>query len=70
MSDSSRIAEIENLVDDLIEIYQAQAADLREFAQATAANEGTVHLERNLRRREAQRAELYSRFEHSAFPKT
>jgi hypothetical protein len=67
MSDASRTPDIENLVDELIELYLAQAADLREYAQATAAGEGTVHLERTLRHREAQQADLYRQFEQAAF---
>jgi hypothetical protein len=68
MSPSSRISRIEDLANDLIELYLAQAADLREYAQTAAAGEGTVHLERTLRRREVQRADLYRQFEQAAFP--
>jgi len=68
MSPSSRISRIEELADDLIELYLAQAADLREYAKTAAAGEGTVHLERTLRRREVQRADLYRQFEQAAFP--
>jgi hypothetical protein len=67
MSHDSRTAQIEELVEGLIVLYQAQVADLREYAQAAAAGEGTIHLERNLRHREVQRAELYSQFEQAAF---
>lgn len=67
MSEATRAAEIENMVDELIALYLAQAADLREFAKAAAAGEGTVHLERTLRHREALRADLYRRFEQAAF---
>jgi len=68
MSHASRTPNIENLVDQLIELYLAQAADLREYAQATATREGTVHLERTLRHREVLRADLYRQFEQAAFP--
>ena len=44
MSHASRTANIEELVDELIALYLAQAADLREYAQAAVAGEGTVHL--------------------------
>jgi hypothetical protein len=67
MNLASRTAQIENLVDELSDLYSAQAADLREYAQATVAGEGTVHLERALRRREVQRADLYHQFEQVAF---
>lgn len=67
MSYDPRTIEIQNQVDELIEIYLAQAADLREFAQAKAAEEGTINLERTLRRRETRRAELYQKFENTAF---
>jgi len=67
MSYDSRTTEIQNLVDELIELYLAQAADMREFAQAKAAEEGTINLERTLRRRETRRAELYGKFEQAAF---
>jgi len=67
MSDASRAAEIENLADELIELHMAQVADLREYAQAAAAGEGTVHLARTLRHREVQCADLYRRFEQVAF---
>ena len=68
MSPASRISRIEDLVNDLAELYLAQAADLREYAQTAAAGEGTVHLERTLRRREGQRADLYHQFEQAALP--
>ena len=68
MNLARRTANIENLVDELIELYLAQAADLREYAQAAAAEEGTVHLERTLRHREVQRAVLYRQFEQAALP--
>ena len=68
MSPASRISRIEDLVNDLAELYLAQAADLREYAKTAAAGEGTVHLERTLRRREVQRADLYRQFEQAAFP--
>jgi len=67
MSYDPRAHEIQNLADELIEISLTQIADLREYAQATAASEGTVNLERTLRRREMQRAELYLKFEKAAF---
>ena len=52
MSHASRSAHIADLVDDLADLYLAQVADLREFAQATEAGEGTTHLEDALRHRE------------------
>jgi len=67
MSHASRAAHIEGLIDGLIALYLAQAADLREYAQAAVAGEGTVHLEHTLRRRELQRADLYRLFEQAAF---
>ena len=39
MSPPSRISRIEDLADDLIELYLAQAADLREYAKTAAAGE-------------------------------
>jgi hypothetical protein len=68
MSDATHAAHINDLVDVLIALYLAQAADLREYAQAAAAGEGTVNLERALRHREAQRTDLYRQFELVAFP--
>jgi hypothetical protein len=47
--------------------YLAQVADLREFAQAIEAGEGTAHLEDVLRHREIRRADLYRLFEQAAF---
>jgi len=70
MSLASRSSQIEDLIDDLIAVYRAQAADLREFAQAMSSGEGTVHLERTLRQREVKRAELYRQFEHAAYSDT
>jgi hypothetical protein len=67
MNQASSPANIEDLINDLIALQQAQVADLREYAQATAAGEGTVQLERTLRRRELQRSELYRKFEERAF---
>jgi hypothetical protein len=52
MSHASRSAHIADLIDDLADLYLAQVADLREFAQATEAGEGTMHLEDALRHRE------------------
>lgn len=68
MGHTSRSAHIEELADELIAVFLAQAADLREYAQAGEAGEGTVHLERTIRHREVQRADLYSQFEQAAFP--
>jgi hypothetical protein len=67
MSHASRSAHIADLIDDLTELYLAQAADLREFAQATEAGEGTLDLEQALRDREVRRADLYRQFEQAAF---
>jgi hypothetical protein len=67
MSHASRSAHIEDLIDDLAGLYLAQVADLREFAQATEAGEGTTHLEDALRHREIRRADLYRQFEQAAF---
>jgi hypothetical protein len=64
MSHASRAAHIADLIDDL---YLAQVADRREFAQATEAGEGTLHLEGALRHREIRRADLYRQFELAAF---
>jgi hypothetical protein len=68
MNQASRIARIEDLVDELTDLYLAQIADLREYAQSTVAGEGTMHLERSLRHREVRRADLYRQFEQAAFP--
>ena len=68
MSHPSSAENIGGTIDELIALYLAQAADLREYAQAAAAEVGTVHLERTLRHREVQRADLYRRFEEAAFP--
>jgi hypothetical protein len=67
MSHASRAAHIADLVDDLADLYLAQVADLREFAQATEAGEGTLDLEQALRDREVRRADLYRQFEQAAF---
>jgi hypothetical protein len=67
MSHASRSAHIADLIDDLVDLSLAQVADLREFAQATEAGEGTMHLEQALRQREIRRADLYRDFEHAAF---
>ena len=67
MSHAFRTAHIEDLIDELIALNLAQAADLREYARAAVAGEGTVHLERTLRHREIHRAELYRHFEQVAF---
>ena len=68
MSHATRTAQIEDLVDELIALYLAQAANLREYGQSAMAGEGTVNLERTLRHREVQRAKLYRQFELAAFP--
>ncbi len=70
MSHASRTAHIADLADELIALYLAQATDLREYVQAAAAEEGTVHLERALRHREVQRADLYREFEQAALNST
>jgi hypothetical protein len=56
MSHASRAAHLADLIDDLADLYLAQVADLREFAQATEAGEGTLHLEDALRHRKIRRA--------------
>jgi hypothetical protein len=66
-SHASRSAHIADLIDDLADLYLAQVADLREFAQATEAGDGTMHLEDALRHREIRRADLYREFELAAF---
>jgi hypothetical protein len=67
MSHASRSAHIADLMDDLADLYLVQVADLREFALATEASEGTMHLEDALRHREIRRADLYREFELAAF---
>ncbi len=67
MSHASRAAHIADLIDDPTGLYQAQVADLREFAQATEAGEGTLDLEQALRDREVRRADLFGQFEQAAF---
>jgi hypothetical protein len=67
MFHASRTAHIADLIDDLTGLYLAQVADLREFAQATKAEEGTLHLEQALRQREIRRVDLYGQFEQAAF---
>ena len=67
MSHASRSAHIADLIDDLVDLYLAQVADLREFAQATEAGEGTMHLEDALRHREIRRGDLYREPELAAF---
>jgi hypothetical protein len=59
----SRAAHLADLIDDLADLYLAQVADLREFAQITETGEGTLHLEDALRQREIRRADLYRQFE-------
>ena len=66
MNHASGTAHIEDLVDELIALYLAQAPNLREYAQAAVAGEGTVNLERTLRHRELQRTDLYRQFEETA----
>jgi hypothetical protein len=68
MSHAIGVSQIADLVDELIALFAAQSSDLREYAKAIEAGEGTVHLERTLQRREVQRAELYGQFEQAAFP--
>ena len=67
MQQAANSANIDEQINDLITLQLAQVADLREYAQATLAGEGTVQLERTVRRREAQRAELYRKLEETAF---
>jgi hypothetical protein len=67
MSHASRSAHIADLIDDLADLYLAQVTDLREYAQATEAEEGTLDLEQALRDREVRRADLYRQFEQAAF---
>ncbi len=68
MSHATRTAQIDDIIDELNALYLEQAANLREYGQAAMAGEGTVNLERTLRHREVQRAELYRQFEQAAFP--
>jgi hypothetical protein len=67
MSHASRTAHLADLIDDLTGLYLAQVTDLREFAEATEAGEGTLHLEQALRQREIRRDDLYRQFEPAAF---
>ncbi len=68
MSHPSSAENIEGIVDELIALYLAQAADLHEYAQAATVGEGTVHLQRTLCHRAVQLVDLYPRFEKAAFP--
>jgi hypothetical protein len=54
MSHATRAAHLADLVD----LSLAPVADLREFAQATEAGEGTIHREDAHRHREIRRADL------------
>src|ERR1700735_529319 len=67
MSHAPRTAHSADPIADLADLDLAQLADLREFAQATEAGEGTMHLEQALRQREIRRADLYREFELAAF---
>ena len=67
VSHASRSAHIADLIDDLADLSLAQVADLREYAQATEAGEGTMHLEDALRHREIRRAGHYREFEQATF---
>jgi hypothetical protein len=67
MSPFSRANTIETLVGQLEDLLSAQAADLREYAGAVAAGQGTIHLERSLHAMELRRADLYKQFEEAAF---
>src|ERR1700733_7114432 len=66
MSHASRSTHIADLIDDVVDLSLPQVADLREFAQATEAGEGTMHLEQALRQREIRRADLYREFKLAA----
>ena len=68
MSPATRANMIETLAGQLADLLSAQAAELREYARAASAGEGTIQLERNLRSLELRRIELYRQFEESAFP--
>jgi hypothetical protein len=68
MSHLSNTAQIEKIVSELVVLYLAQAANLREYARAAVAEECAVHLERILRRRKVQLADLYCQFKRAAFP--
>ncbi|MGD0446762.1 MAG: hypothetical protein ABSA39_22730 [Edaphobacter sp.] len=65
--DTKREETIEALALQLSDLMSAQIADLREYARATSVGEGTMHLERNLRRLELHRVELYRQLEEIAF---
>ena len=67
MSHASQSTHIADLVDDLTGLYLSQVADLREFALATEAGVGTLHLEDALLQWEIRRAGLYREFELAAF---
>ncbi|AXC16361.1 hypothetical protein ACPOL_7169 (plasmid) [Acidisarcina polymorpha] len=67
MSHASHAAHVATLIDDLSDVSLAQLADLREYAQALQLEEGTVHLERSIRDREARRVELFSLLQQAAF---
>jgi hypothetical protein len=68
MGEDQQAARRMEILEALIDIYQAQTADLKEFATAMRAGEGTVNLERSILQREAQRAELFIALEQTALP--
>jgi hypothetical protein len=67
MRSTTREDAIEALASQLADLMLSQVADLREYARATQAAVGTMQLERNLRRLELRRIELYRQFEETAF---
>jgi hypothetical protein len=63
MPPSPQAVALESLALQLADLLSAQVSDLREFARATAAGEGTIQLERNLHNSELRRVELSQQFE-------
>ena len=65
MSRSPQSATLETAAEKLADHLSVQAADLREFARAVAANAGTIQLEKQLRMLELRRTELYQQFDEA-----
>ena len=66
MAPSLHAVTLQSLADQLADLLSAQVADLREYARAAGAGEGTIQLEKNLQSIELRRADLYRQFEEAS----
>jgi hypothetical protein len=67
MNPLSRSKRVTELVEQIVDLDQAQSADLRQYVHAVQAGRDTADFERTIEERERLRAKLYREFCQEAY---